>query len=51
MIGGEVSEAHENELVYEPPSIEVIGPVEELTLGSGGTFGGDANSTYEGGPI
>jgi hypothetical protein len=46
-----MSETHVDVQGYEAPSIMVIGPIEELTLGSGGTFGGDANSTYEGGPI
>jgi hypothetical protein len=33
---------------YEAPAIVVIGPVEELTLGDGGTNPGDANATYTG---
>jgi hypothetical protein len=46
-----MSDTHADGEGYEAPSIVLLGPVEELTLGSGGTFGGDANSTYEGGPI
>jgi hypothetical protein len=34
------------DLPYEPPTIVVLGPVEELTLGEGGTDPNDANATY-----
>jgi hypothetical protein len=33
---------------YEAPAIVVVGPVEELTLGGGGSSPNDANATYLG---
>lgn len=46
-----MTHAHTDLQSYEAPAIVVLGPVEELTLGSGGDAGGDANATYEGAPV